>query len=40
MFIDEQLQHNMKNTKIKVCKNSTGAIEQVVWKNNFVSGDV
>lgn len=40
MSVDEQLQHNMTNTKIKVCRNSKAGIEQVVQKNNFITDDV
>lgn len=39
MTVDEWL-YNMTNTKIEVCRNPSGGMEQVVQKNNSIAGDV
>lgn len=40
VYVDEQFQNDMTNTKIEVCMDFSGDIEHVVQKNDFIAGDV
>lgn len=40
VYVDEQFQNDMTNTKIEVCVDFSGDIEYVVQKNDFIADDV